>query len=891
MRARLADGRRPFDDKFRQLSTVTAEHHEALADEIGLAMGRAYARVFDELLEELFAGALTAAGSAVEGIALAGVGGYGRAAVALGSDLDMRLLTADLDQARKVADALLYPLWDSGLSLGHQVLTIRDVLTAAAEDLPTATSLLDWRFVAGDRRLNDALLAESADGIFSLSEMPRFLERLDCSLAQRHRRFGGSVYLLEPNVKNGPGGLRDLDVAWWAARARWHVSAFDDLLRIGVLVGRQLRAVRAARELLWRIRNLLHQRAGRRQDRLGFDEQEGIAALLGYDGDSRDATERMMSDYYRAARTISRFRDMMLALAAPVLIRRRHATIELGGGAQLFAGAVTLAESALLEREPIVALRLVDKAIAQRVPIRRSTRTAIINVCGDSAWAGRLREDPEAAQLFVELVQCCRETRLKQRSVVHELHDLGLLLAMIPEFGPVVGRVHYDTYHVYTVDVHSVMATARLAEIVRGDIALDEDEEERWAGSLACQVASDISRPAVLFFATLLHDVGKAIGRMDHSERGAEMASAIVTRLGFLPADAADVGRLIEHHLTMYHVATRRDIDDPATIDEMAHAVRGREGLRNLYLLTVADLSTTSPTSMTSWKARMLDELYLATDVHLTSGGAKEGSLLERRRNEAERLVSGEDWKFLREFLSGMPDRYLLATPAPRLVSHAQLVRTHLDQGNQEVSLGVVCSDLPGGSELCVVAADRSGLLADIAAAIAAAKLEVHAAQIHSCHFDVKEGGSVAVDVFWIQHAVEGAPGVARALPKLKRDLCALLRWETNARDLLPSRSQRRWRMSGDPAVTNKVIVDNRASSQHTLIEVITRDRPGLLFALSEALHALGLSIAVAKIATEGTRVVDVFYVSEQDNMKVEQVERIELVRSTLLDLLAKMDE
>jgi len=205
--------------------------------------------------------------------------------------------------------------------------------------------------------------------------------------------------------------------------------------------------------------------------------------------------------------------------------------------------------------------------------------------------------------------------------------------------------------------------------------------------------------------------------------------------------------------------------------------------------------------------------------------------------------------------------------------------------------LGLVSADRAGGSELCVVAADRAGLLADIAAAIAASRLEVHAAQIHSCHFDVKEGGSIAVDVFWPQHAVDGAGGVARALPKLERNLCALLRGETSARELISGRAQRRGRLSGDPAVANKVIIDNRASSQHTVIEVITRDRPGLLFALSEALHSLGLSIAVAKIATEGTRVVDVFYVSEQDNMKVEQKERVEQLRGALLDLLAKMNE
>ncbi|HZO12110.1 MAG TPA: HD domain-containing protein, partial [Polyangiaceae bacterium] len=602
--------------------------------EIGLALGRAHARVLDELFVTIF----PAAPAAREpDLALAAVGGYGRGAVALGADVDLRILTRDLERAERFCQALLYPLWDAGVAVGHQVVTVDDLLAAAREDLPTATSLLDWRYIAGDRALSEELQRAAAQGIFALSALPQFLERLEQEVNERHARFGGSVYMLEPDVKNGRGALRDLDVAWWAARARWNVDEFSDLLKIGVLVPRQLAAVERARELLWRIRNLLHAQVGRRSDRLSFEMQEAIAAPLGYRESPPLAVEQMMSDYYRAARTVSRFRELAMARATPVFQRRRPSYEDLGGGLMLLDGQAGIVKPELVQSDPPIALRVVKAAVDRGVPLKASTRGALIDACGDDAWTTRLRESQEAAALFVELVISCSETVLRRGSVMRELHDLGLLLAMVPEFGPVVGRVHHDTYHVYTVDVHSVAAVDRLGEIVRGDIEVDTTTPHghAWVGSLACRLAAEVTSRRVLFFATLLHDVGKAIGRRDHSERGAEMARTILARLRFSDEEIEAVTRLILHHLTMYHVATRRDLDDPATAEELAQVVRDSEGLRDLYLLTVADLSTTSPTSMTSWKARMLDELYVATEQFWRGSPAE----IEPRIAEARALA------------------------------------------------------------------------------------------------------------------------------------------------------------------------------------------------------------------------------------------------------------
>jgi [protein-PII] uridylyltransferase len=862
---------------------------EGPSEGLGLELGRAHAAGLDALLAGAFEAALAGRGSEADpapSMTLAAVGSYGRGAMALGADVDVRVLTGSFDGAAQAVEALLYPLWDAGLALGHQVVTIPALLAAAREDLPSATSLLDWRLLAGDRSLDAELREGASVGPFAAAELGGFLDRLEAATEQRHERFGGSVYLLEPDVKNGPGGLRDLDVAGWAARARWQVAEPRELVRLGVFPRSAADEVERAAEVVWRIRNLLHAHAGRRSDRLAFDRQEALAERLGYAGGATVAVEQLMSDYYRAARTITRFRDMVLGRARPELGRRRPAVHDLGDGVLLFDGEVTLAERSLLAERPAIALRMVQAAVTEHARLHSHIRNAVVEAAGDAAWAAALRASPDAARLFVSLVTSCAECRLKSGTVMRELHDVGLLLAMIPEFSPVVGRVHHDTYHVYTVDAHSVAAVDRLAAIVRGDVVVDEGEGDRWLGSLACQLAAEVTRPHVLFFATLLHDVGKAIGRRDHSERGAEVARGVVARLGFDAEDADDVALLVRHHLALYHAATRRDLDDPATASELAALCREREALRHLYLLTVADLSTTSPTSMTSWKARMLDELFVSADACFVAGGAGAASLAERRRAVAVAAApDGEEARaFAERFVGAMPARYLLGNPAEAVAAHVALGWRHC-RAARPATVGLVPSRHPEVAEICVAAADRPGLLAAIAASLAGHRLGVHAAQIYSCDLPPT---TLAIDLFWVHHS-EGVPGVARCLPRVERDLEQILEGRLEASELARRHRRSGARREGEPAVPSRVLLDNRAAPAHTVVEVVTRDRPGLLYALSDALYRLGLTIAVAKIATEGTRVADVFYVSERDGTKLDLERRADGVRDALLYAIERM--
>jgi [protein-PII] uridylyltransferase len=874
---------------------------ELAAGRDGWSLGALHARRLDRLIAGQFGWTGPSGVRRPQGVAIAAVGSLGRGAVALGSDADIRVLLPDgfdVDEARPFVDALLYPLWDAKLSVGHQVASQADALALAQNDLATATALVDLRHLAGDEARTSDLRARAFMGLFAEEGIGDFVDRLEEEAATRHAKFGGSVYLLEPDVKSGPGGLRDVEGARWAARARFHLAGaapvgegatWSELVRMGVLVAREARGIAEAEELLWKVRNRLHAHAGRRSDRLTFDEQESIAAELGYaDGDGAEArvrgAEAFMQDYYRKARVVTQARDLIFERAR---VRRRASgagaprAVDLGNGVRLFDGSLTVESSAALQETPALALRVYAASKRQRAPVHGYARNAISRAAADPAWCEALRASPEAAELFVDLACTVAEAPARRGSIMAELHDIGLLLAMVPEFAPVTGRVHHDVYHVYTVDVHSVAALDCLRALARGELAQEHP--------LASRLAAEIARPAPLFLATLLHDIGKGYpdatgSRKNHSTSGAELCDRILPRFGLAPEDVAEARALVALHLSMYHVATRRDLDDEATIAEFVRPIRGRELLRDLYLLTIADISTTSPTAMTSWKARMLEELYRAADAHLS--GDAHAHDFDRERiakvsSEARAAWHG-DARVLEAFLQSMPERYLLSNPVEAVVAHAAVATA---RGDAAVHAALVPSRHRDVAELCVVAKDRPGLLARISAAITAGRLEVLGAQVYSR--TRPDGVSEAVDLFWVRDRVDGQDGVERGMPRLLRDLARVCADEGDdaARKLRASTGSP-WRERPSPVVPTEVVLDDRASPHHTIVEVFAKDRPGLLYVLAQALHDLDLSIAVSKINTEGTCVADVFYVQEQDGSKVVPGERFKEIRTRLREVI-----
>jgi len=871
----------------------------AARGEAGVAHARAVAAVFDGLLSAYFLGAWSCVRNRIgieQPVSLLAVGGFGRSVLGLGSDLDLLVLANDTSdpRVRELAEVFLYPLWDAGVSVGHAVRSPDEMLTLAREDLRTATTLLDARVLAGDAALGAELIDRGRASIFD-GRVNEFLDSLAGEMSERHGRHGASVYLLEPNLKLGRGALRDLDIAQWALAARYRTADFGDALRAGAIATHDAEVLESAREFYWRARGVLHARAGRRSDRLTFDEQESCARAFGFvDAGAEDefaalaaGSEQFMQSYYRHARAVATTVDRLLERCRSAAFRpldRAPRSDRIADGIERFDGALTFAEHHALRDRPVQALRIVELALRQGLPLAARAREMIADCASDGAWCEALRSDPASGPAFIRLLSHGGSTALRARgvpvssaepgraSVLAELHDLGLLLALVPEFHPVTGRVHHDTYHVYTVDVHSVAAVDRLHQIAGGEHA------DTFA--LAARVLAEIERRHVVIVATLLHDVGKGRGG-DHSKIGAQLARDIAARLGLAASECDDVAWLVGEHLTLYHVATRRDLSDPATLASLSERMQDVWRLRALFLVTVADLSTTSPTSMTSWKARMLDELLRCGEEVLAARDVRDSRDDIRRQLSPE--VPAADRAAVDRFLERVPQRYLLGTPASSVARHARAVALHAD-GRPLVHIASLdASDGADLLEIVVLAPDRPGLLARLTAMLFRARLDVHAAQLYPFVGDRSDRGVPwAFDVFTVRRLDDDPGALTRLALRLPRDLAEILS-SPSLPEQLEDDSERRRPVRSSPAIRTEVVVDNLASDKQTVIEVYGRDRPGFLYAVARGLYDLGLTITLSKVNTEGHRAADVFYVTETDGGKVDAA-RFEAIRERLRD-------
>jgi [protein-PII] uridylyltransferase len=865
---------------------------KALEGRGGVALAHQAATVFDGLLSAFFCGALAQCGLRHNETALIAVGGYGRGTLALGSDLDLVILAPNPedDRVRALADLLLYPLWDAGVSVGHAVRSPTEFAQLARDDLRSATMVLDARFLAGDAAYAKEAIERGWRSLFD-GEVNQLLDAFGAEMRGRHQRFGASVYLLEPDLKNGRGALRDLDIALWALGARFRVLSFREALRGGFVSAEERERLERAREFYWRARCAMHAIANRRSDRLTFDAQEECARALGLVADDSDeavahGAERLMQQYYGHARTVATTLELVLERCRTG--RASHDRIprseRIADGVERFDGALVFTDANVLSKDPAAALRIVELSVRHGLPLSARAREAIARAASDQEFCSALREGPESGPLFLRLISHAPRARLRQRgssvsaaeqgegSVLAELHDLGLLLAMVPEFAPVTGRVHHDVYHVYTVDVHSVAAVDRLHEMARGEHAEAFDN--------AALVLADVDRRSLLCLATLLHDVGKG-RRGDHSAIGAQLVATIAPRLGLSTEDAECVAWLVRQHLALYHVATRRDLSDPETIAPVAKLVGSEWRLRTLYLLTVADLSTTSPTSMTTWKAKMLDELLRRTEEAL-AGGADVDDVAQIVEHAAE--LAGEDAELVRAHCAALPSRYVYGSSAASIVRHAKALSTR-PSGAPLVSVARVDSSSAAREELLevlVCAPDRPGLLARLAAMLFACRLDVQGAQIFA---KVTGDEAWAMDVFIVRRLDDDPGGLDRLQDRLPRELDRVL-----AGDEPPTIETNVGFRRAEPAVRTEVSIDNDASGRFTVIEIFGRDRPGLLHAIAIALYRLGLTIATAKVNTEGRRAADVFYVleSKREGRSKVSPERFGAVRDALDAVLTR---
>jgi [protein-PII] uridylyltransferase len=823
----------------------------------GHELVRAHARLIDEMIQalsRLIARDLVRQGIAPTPLVVVALGGYGRGELHPSSDIDL-MVVYDGEMSpyvQQVTQELLYTLWDLGLQLGHSLRSLDDCVAMAGTDFPSRTSMQEARFLAGERRLYARFRRVLRDNVFR-QDFEQFLGTALAERDQRYRRYGASPYVGEPNVKESAGGLRDVHTAMWLSSAKFGARTLRELADKGLITRREQEATDEALTFLWRVRNELHFFSGHRNDVLTRDLQPRIAENLGYrDDDESLGVERFMREHYLHARVIHRVSRRLIAHCQETLSRRgsaerRERQQALADGLVFLDGRLHLADRDPdgLRREPARLLRVfwhLHRLGCELSPDLERTIEDSLHAVDDD-----FRRSPVVRDLFLDI---CRQWG-RVALTLSEMHELGLLGRYLPEFEALTCLVQYDVYHKFSVDQHSLLAVEHLEALAPGQSAESEG---------AAQVFSEVEKPELLMLGMLLHDIGKAKGH-GHVAKGIPLIRTLTTRLGLEPADAAVVEFLVAHHLTMSHVAQRRDIDDPKTITDFAATVEDPQRLRMLYLLTYADMRAVGPGVLTGWQAVILHELYARALAHLTGGKVPRPS----RAQVAQRLhalVTDElTLQAVKAHLAMTSDRYVASTSVQRMAEHMRLVQ-RLDQAPVATDL-FHHPDL-GSSDLVVVTRDVPGLFSLIAGTLAAQGVNIISAQIHT-----REDG-IAIDTFQVNdptgEALTSAARWGRALDAL-RDVIA---GDELVERLLDRRRQsgRRMQSAGGPP---KISIDNSLSDAYTVIEVKCPDRMGLLYLITRTLSALGLDIASARIATEIDQAFDSFYVYDTKGRKLEE--------------------
>jgi [protein-PII] uridylyltransferase len=871
LKAALAAGRAEIRRRFDA---------EALAEDAGLRVAHETCFLMDQLIRCLYDHTTAhvyplANPSAGERLALVALGGYGRQELAPFSDIDLLFLLPykQTPHGEQVVEFMLYRLWDLGLKVGHAVRSIDECLRQAKADMVIRTSLLEARFLWGEQPLFQELKARFRREIVAGSGTA-FVEAKLAERDQRLERVGDSRYALEPNIKEGKGGLRDLHTLYWIAKYLYQVDDVAALVDLGVLSGEEAAAFDKAARFLWSLRCQLHYLAGRAEDRLTFDLQPELARRIGYaDRAGARGVERLMKHYFLVAKSVGDLtrifcaaleaqhqRKPRISLAAFGLLRREAEGFPVEGG-RLSLNAKLLADN------PVNILRLFEVAQRRDLDIHPE---ALRLVTRHLKLVKALRRDPEANRLFLAMLTSPKGPE----ATLRRLNEAGVFGRFIPDFGRVVAQMQYDMYHHYTVDEHTLFAIGILYRIEQG--ALKQE------APVASDMIHKVLSRRVLYLAILLHDIAKGRGG-DHSVLGAEIAQSLGPRLGMSEEETEQVAWLVLNHLLMSNTAFKRDLDDPRTIENFAASVQSLERLRLLLVLTVADIRAVGPKTWNNWKAVLLRELYWRTAERLSGG--LETLAADTRAGEAAKALAAElsDWTpaELEAHLARGHAAYWLAFDTATLARQARLLKG-MAQDGQPLALETRVDRHSGSTEVTVATADRLGLFADLAGAFALAGADIADARI----FTLADG--LVLDSFTIQDA----GGAFEEPGKLARLAAIIRRIVVDA----PAEGPQEIAIPAAPfasrfdlfTVVPRVLIDNRASASHTVIEVNGRDRKGLLHRLTKAIAALKLQIASAKVSTFGARAVDVFYVKDQFGLKIEDERRVKAIRERLLEVLAE---
>ena len=824
------------------------------------AMTSAYCFLTDELVratlqiatQHLHPQPKTGAQTGLDRLAVIGVGGYGRGEMAPFSDVDLLFLmpAKPTAWAESVIESMLYMLWDLKLKVGHSTRTIRDCIRLGAEDFTIQTALLEHRFIAGDLKLSEDLDKTLKKDLFAGAGRD-FIEAKLAERALRHRKQG-LRYVVEPNVKEAKGGLRDLQSLFWIAKHIYNVEHAADLVDRGVFLEEEFKTFVAAENFLWAVRGHLHLLSGRATEQLTFDMQVAVAEAMGYsDTRGRRGVEVFMQTYFRHATQVGELTRIFLTKleaihvkAEPLLERMFRRRPKLRDGYEVVVGRLAIKDDASFVADKLNLLRIFEEALRTGMLIHPDAMRLVksnLKLIDDG-----MRNDAEAQRIFLDLM-------LKHGNPergLRRMNELGVLSAFIPEFEPIVAMMQFNMYHSYTVDEHTIQCITNLARIEKGELAEDLP--------VASSILKNGVNRKVIYVALLLHDIAK--GRPeDHSILGAQMARKIAPRLGLNRAEVDTVEWLVRYHLLMSDMAQKRDIADPRTVRDFAKAVQTVKRLDLLCVLTVCDIRGVGPNTWNNWKAVLIRSLYRQTKKALETG--LEDLNRENRGAEAKKALRHALAEWPRKDLQAETGRhYPPYWQGLHVTAHVVFAEMLRDIGDGEIRIDLHPDDDRDATRACFVMADHPGIFARLAGALALVGANV----VDARSYTTKDG--FVTDAFWIQDT-DGNPYDAARLPRLRQMIIKTLKGEIKAREELKSRDKLKKREKAFRVPTH-ITFDNEGSEIYTIIEVDTRDRPGLLYDLTRTLSESNVYIANAVIATYGEQVVDTFYVKDMFGLK-----------------------
>lgn len=806
----------------------------------------------------------------LKGVSVVAVGGYGRRELCPYSDIDLLFLHTKKNKSlvKHMVESLVYFLWDLNLDVGHSVRTIEECRDLSYdEDTTILTSLMDCHHIYGDELLS-AKLDTTIYGQVLPKISGKFIKRKFNETVNRVKKFGGSLYLLEPNIKEGEGGLRDLQSALWIAKAKYKSRDLRSLLNKSVISSKEYQIIERCYNFFLAVRSEMHYQSGRRDDRLSFELQEKVSKFFNYKDSKIKAVEKFMRVYYLRARLShmhsKKIIDECLATNKWYFFRRsRH----IDNGFIIRRGLLSVKDKNIFREDPVNFIRAFEYADQYKVEMSRHLTWLIWE--NSARIDDKTRRNASFNRAFLRILRTGNNVA-KTLFLMNELRVLG---HYIPEFGKIVCMVQHDAYHVYTTDVHSIMMVREVEDLI------NYKYEEEFP--LLTKIAESVVKRGVLYLACLIHDAGKGSGR-NHAETGAVMASKIAKRMGLQEQDAEQLEFLVKNHLVMSHFSQRRDMHDISLIERLTHMLRSMETLNLLYLLTFADIRSVGPDVWTNWKGMLLRELYLRTSKYFEVGDYTTESIEKRIKYTLSRTMKFLKGKMekedVRKFLERLPFSYLYVHAPKSIANHIQIATK---AGSKTVT-DLIPHPNDDHDEFVFWGSDQKGLIYKICGVLSASDVNILGARLST----TKDGR--VLDVFYIDYLSRLTSDRNETMwNKIDSNIKDVLENRVSVGDLVKKRrSSQSLYQKNIPEYPARVEFDNNSSDHSTVIDIYAHDRTGLLYDITKTLTKLGLNINYAKISTKVDQAVDVFYVSDGRNKKVFDTKRLERIKNMLMEVL-----